>query len=54
MKNKHNIDLVEQQREHFNKISKQYAESRNNPNLLLLKQLIWSEFLSQKSCVRDT
>lgn len=46
MKNKSNIDLVEQQREHFNKISNQYAESRDNPNLLLLKQLIWNEFLS--------
>ncbi|WP_319587619.1 class I SAM-dependent methyltransferase [uncultured Desulfobulbus sp.] len=37
-------DFVEQQREHFNEISKRYAEARKHPNHLLLKDLMWSEF----------
>lgn len=37
--------LNEQQREHFNTISERYSEARKHPNHLLLKDLIWGEFL---------
>lgn len=40
--------LVEQQREHFNRIADEYFSARRNPNHLALKKLIWSEFLRDK------
>jgi SAM-dependent methyltransferase len=39
--------LVEQQREHFNKISGRYFEARRHDNHLLLKKLIWKTFLER-------
>lgn len=39
--------LVEQQREHFNKISDKYFSARSHPNHLLLKRLIWKEFFAR-------
>lgn len=44
--------LVEQQREHFNEISERYFQARKNKNHLLLKDLIWSEFLKRNSAVK--
>src|SRR5689334_6327780 len=40
-------DSVEQQRKHFNEISDQYFKARKDPNHLLLKELIWKNFLSR-------
>jgi SAM-dependent methyltransferase len=39
--------LVEQQREHFNRISGQYFSARSDPNHQLLKSLIWKEFFAR-------
>jgi len=39
--------LVEQQREHFNKISGQYFSARSNANHQLIKQLIWQRFFAR-------
>ncbi|MBB5445178.1 MULTISPECIES: class I SAM-dependent methyltransferase [unclassified Paraburkholderia] len=38
---------VEQQRQHFNEISEKYFSARKDPNHLLLKELIWKNFLSR-------
>ncbi|MEX2127723.1 MAG: methyltransferase domain-containing protein [Xanthobacteraceae bacterium] len=43
------IGLVERQREHFNSIAEKYFSARLNANHLVLKKLIWSEFLHDKS-----
>ena len=40
--------LVEQQREHFDRISDQYFSARRNANHLLLKELIWRNFFSRR------
>ena len=44
-------DLAEQQREHFNGIAEQYVLARTHPNHLLLKDLIWREFLRRNRCI---
>ena len=41
--------LVEQQREHFNKISAQYFQARENLNHQFLKDLIWKNFIGRNS-----
>jgi SAM-dependent methyltransferase len=41
--------LVEQQREHFNRIADTYYSARQHLNHRTLKDLIWSTFLSDKS-----
>ncbi len=41
--------LVEQQREHFNGISEQYFQARKHPNHLVLKDLIWKNFLERNA-----
>jgi len=41
-------DLIERQRAHFNGISEKYFRARQHPNHLLLKQLIWENFLKSK------
>lgn len=38
---------VEQQREHFNRISEQYFSARSHSNHRLLKQLIWERFFDR-------
>jgi len=43
--------LVEQQREHFNDISEKYFQARRHPNHLLLKELIWKQFLKRNSSI---
>jgi len=40
------MDQKEKQIKHFESISKQYYSSRQTPNHLLLKQLLWSYFFS--------
>lgn len=40
------VDKVEHQRAHFESVSATYFESRQHPNHLLLKQLMWGLFLS--------
>lgn len=44
-------NLVEQQREHFSGISEKYVLARKHPNHLLLKDLIWREFLRRNVCI---
>jgi SAM-dependent methyltransferase len=39
--------LVEQQREHFNRISGKYFAARTHANHLLLKRLIWAKFFAR-------
>jgi SAM-dependent methyltransferase len=46
-------NLVEQQREHFNRISSQYFAARNNANHLLLKQLLWRYFLKRHPYLKE-
>lgn len=41
-------ELVEQQRRHFDGVAGRYVAARQTPNHLLLKDLIWSEFLADK------
>ena len=41
-------NLIERQREHFNEISAVYWSARKHPNHVLLKELIWSNFFSDK------
>jgi SAM-dependent methyltransferase len=41
--------LVEQQRKHFNKISEKYFQARKHSNHLLLKDLIWENFLKRNA-----
>lgn len=45
-------DLIEQQREHFEKISYQYYAGRQSKNHLLLKELMWDYFFQGKSFLR--
>ena len=40
------MDKVERQRRHFDSVSTTYFESRQHPNHLLLKTLMWERFLS--------
>lgn len=47
-------NLVEQQREHFNKISTIYASARKGAKHLLLKQMIWENFFSDKKNLSGT
>lgn len=42
------MDSVEQQRAHFERVSDEYLNARQNANHLELKQLLWSQFLSDK------
>lgn len=42
-------ELVEQQRKHFNQISDKYFQARKHPNHLLLKDLIWRNFLKRNA-----
>lgn len=44
-------NLLEQQRKHFNAISEQYFQSRQHPNHILLKELIWKNFFVRNSPV---
>jgi len=46
--------LVEQQRNHFNKISSLYTAARKNSKHLLLKQLIWKSFFEDKEVLAGT
>lgn len=41
-------DKIEQQREHFEKVSPRYYTSRQSKNHLLLKELMWDYFLHDK------
>lgn len=45
-------DLIEQQMEHFEKISTQYYAGRQSKNHLLLKELMWDYFFQEKSFLR--
>lgn len=47
-------NLVEQQREHFNKIAATYAEARKDVKHLLLKKLIWESFFKNKKSLSNT
>ena len=47
-------DLVEQQREHFNKISTIYAAARKDAKHLLLKEMIWDGFFADKKHLSGT
>lgn len=47
-------NIVEQQRRHFNEIANKYYLSRQNENHLLLKELIWKEFFSDKQALSNT
>lgn len=40
---------VERQRQHFNEISRNYFSARKDPNHLLLKDLIWKNFLGRNN-----
>lgn len=42
------MDKVDRQRAHFNNISEKYFDARQSKNHLLLKDLIWLNFLSDK------
>ena len=42
-------ELVEKQREHFNKISERYHSARSGANHLLVKDLIWRHFFARQS-----
>lgn len=42
------VDKIERQRKHFNDISELYYNARNTANPLLIKHLIWKDFLSEK------
>lgn len=44
-------ELVEQQRKHFDQISEKYSSARRNPNHLLLKELIWENFLRPNASI---
>jgi len=44
-------NLVEQQREHFNRISEKYVLARKHPNHRLLKDLIWREFIRRNASI---
>lgn len=48
------VNLVEQQREHFNKISSIYAAARKDAKHLLLKQMIWESFFADKKSLART
>ena len=39
------MDKIQQQREHFNTVADRYRNARSHSNHLLLKDLIWSNFL---------
>lgn len=41
------MNKIEQQREHFERISQEYFNARKSPTHLLIKQLIWNYFFSQ-------
>lgn len=43
------MDKNQHQREHFNKVAMGYRNARRNSNHLLLKSLIWSEFLQPQT-----
>lgn len=45
--------LVERQREHFNSIAGRYRAARAGGNHVVLKELIWSEFLRDKLQLRQ-
>lgn len=47
-------DLVEKQREHFNKISEIYSKARRDTKHLLLKKLIWTNFFKNKASLSPT
>ena len=47
MKNIVEVDLIEKQKNHFNEIAETYFQARSNPNLQLLKNLIWQRFFSR-------
>ncbi len=42
------MDKIEQQRAHFDRVATAYFESRQHPNHLLLKALMWERFFSGK------
>jgi SAM-dependent methyltransferase len=46
------MDKVERQREHFERISRTYHESRGHANHLLLKRLMWDAFFHGKDFLR--
>ena len=41
------MDKIEQQREHFNSVAERYRTARKHENHLLLKSLIWEQFLNR-------
>ena len=41
MNQKKTINEIEQQKAHFNSIADEYYLARDNPNLKLLKHLVW-------------
>jgi SAM-dependent methyltransferase len=42
------VDKIEHQRAHFDRVSAIYYESRQHPNHLLLKELMWNLFFADK------
>ncbi len=46
------MDKVERQREHFERISGTYHESRRDPGHQLLKRLMWDAFLGDKQALK--
>ncbi|MEH6825882.1 MAG: methyltransferase domain-containing protein [Motiliproteus sp.] len=43
------MDKIQRQREHFNRVAGRYRSARKDTNHLLLKSLIWSDFLEPHS-----
>lgn len=46
------MDIIEQQKEHFESISKRYFNARQNKNHLFLKKLMWNFFLHDKEMLK--
>ena len=46
------MNKTERQREHFNSVAERYYDARRQENHLLLKSLMWSDFLMNKGALR--
>jgi SAM-dependent methyltransferase len=46
------MDKIEQQREHFNSVAERYRTARKHDNHLLLKSLIWKQFLGRHPALK--
>lgn len=54
MNQKTPINEIEQQKAHFNSIADEYYLARDNPNLRLLKNLIWVHFFSRNRSIEGS